>query len=236
MQVTGWAIIRETYTADEVWNSRLPEIVDDIASRIDDTDTNIRVQLDYMNAIPTLRVALQKNHYTPATDVVIELFERIAAVAPGSYGVLHIYDWEGQFGDPNDIHVLVLARGRLRRSRDPFLSPVVPRIEDADPEDDHQPLFSSRLPLGSVVRLTDGTQKLMVIGRRQRDTAGERVFDFAGVPYPQGNLGPGSTFLFDHDAIAEVFYLGYSNDDDVAWLDTLHGLDQPTDTNAPSSP
>jgi len=149
---------------------------------------------------------------------------------------MHVFDDEGRYGELTAMHMLVLARGRLIRHVNPFLTPWIPQVEDSDPEDDHQPLFSSRLPLGSVVRLTDGTQKLMVIGRRQRDTASDRVFDFAGVPYPQGNLGPGSTFLFDHDAIAEVFYLGYSNDDDTAWLDTLHGLDQPTGGGTPSSP
>lgn len=226
MEIHGWAVIRESFTFDDddVDDATLDAVVRDIESRLDHSDGNVRTDLSYLNGTPVLQVALDKNHYTPASDEVIALFEYVARVAPGSYGLLHVYDDDGSYGDRNSLHVLVLARGRVVRRVDPFLTPIQPRVEDPSPDDTLETLLPKYLPLGSVVTLREGEKKLMVFGRHQQDTAGDRVFDYAGVPYPEGNVGPRATFLFDHDAIAEIHYLGYADEEEAAWSAKLGSL------------
>lgn len=78
--------------------------------------------------------------------------------------------------------------------------------------------FKNLLPIGSVVVLKDGEQKLMIYGIAQIDGnqglfRKPKHFDYVSVPYPQGNMGPGSIFLFNHDDIEEVFFRGYEDEE-----------------------
>ncbi|WP_180970110.1 Imm7 family immunity protein [Deinococcus planocerae] len=67
----------------------------------------------------------RRGFYGPELD---DLLASVAAEAPGSYGVMYWRDSER--GDDN-FTVRVMARGRLVDHPDPFLSPVVPTVEDA---------------------------------------------------------------------------------------------------------
>ncbi|BDP41120.1 hypothetical protein DAETH_10890 [Deinococcus aetherius] len=55
------------------------------------------------------------------------LLVSVASEAPGSYGVM---SWRDSERD-DDFTVRVMARGRLSDHPDPFLSPVIPTVEDA---------------------------------------------------------------------------------------------------------
>lgn len=68
---------------------------------------------------------------------VFELFSFIAERAPGSYGLLYVWDDEDREHD-NEFRVWRMARGRVEEFADPFLSPCVPTFEDPyDPEKDN---------------------------------------------------------------------------------------------------
>lgn len=77
------------------------------------------------------------------------------------------------------------------------------------------------LPIGSIVLLKDGTKKLMVFGVRQTDERSGREYDYAGVVYPEGNLGGDTWFLFDHGDIAEVIFRGYEDEERTAFVGRL---------------
>ncbi len=77
------------------------------------------------------------------------------------------------------------------------------------------------LPIGSVVLLKEGTKKAMIYGIKQVDKATDTEFDYLGVVYPEGNLGDGSQFFFNHDAIDQVFYRGYEDEERAAFVDKL---------------
>jgi hypothetical protein len=77
------------------------------------------------------------------------------------------------------------------------------------------------LTLGTVVVLKGAEKKLMVYGRQQRDSANGQVFDYVAVSYPESGVGSHATFLFNCDAINEVVYFGYINDEETAWLEKL---------------
>ena len=65
------------------------------------------------------------------------------------------------------------------------------------------------LPLGSIVYLQEGTQKLMIIGRGvifDDEETGEKAFaDYMGVLYPMG-FQTESTLFFQHENIDKVVF------------------------------
>ena len=63
------------------------------------------------------------------------------------------------------------------------------------------------LPIGSVVKLKNSEKRLMTIGIQQEKD--KKVFDYAGVLYPEGYLGDGGIFVFNQEDIEKISYLGF---------------------------
>jgi hypothetical protein len=94
------------------------------------TIPNKLIQLQRYNGCDSLHIVGQHNH---RSGYVIEVFQWIANHAPGSYGILYIRDDEdSSLGSDysNCFRVWRLRRGKLEEMADPFLSPVIPTVED----------------------------------------------------------------------------------------------------------
>jgi len=73
-------------------------------------------------------------------------------------------------------------------------------------------MFEKLLPIGSVVTLKGGLKKLMIVGLKVAvEEAPDTFYDYIGVLYPEGFMGAQSHFLFNHDDINDVIFMGYSN-------------------------
>jgi hypothetical protein len=71
------------------------------------------------------------NHRGEDHESLLTVLRHIAAELPGSYGLVYWYDDEDPGRDRFDgYRVIVVARGQLQDRYDPFLSPIVPHIED----------------------------------------------------------------------------------------------------------
>lgn len=82
------------------------------------------------------------------------------------------------------------------------------------------------LPVGSVVLLKDATKKLMIIGILQVKPDEHKVYDYLGVPYPEGYVGAENNFLFNHTDINDLIFKGYTNperDIFIKAMDMLYG-------------
>ena len=64
------------------------------------------------------------------------------------------------------------------------------------------------LPIGSVVRLKNGQKRIMIYGRRQLQVGTDKEWDYIACLYPEGNLNEDNCFLFNHDQIEQVYFLG----------------------------
>ena len=73
------------------------------------------------------------------------------------------------------------------------------------------------LPVGSVVLIGDNTKRLMIIGFLQQEAETENVWDYVGIPYPEGYMGSERTYLFNHSQITRVFSIGYQDDEQFAF-------------------
>lgn len=70
------------------------------------------------------------------------------------------------------------------------------------------------LPVGSIVQIEGGTRKTVIIGILQyNQEKPDKLYDYLGVPYPEGFIGQGSTYLFNHEAISEVVYKGFEDEE-----------------------
>ncbi len=71
-----------------------------------------------------------QNHEAGLTERLLQFYRYVAEEAVGSYGLLYIHDDEDTGGADNEFHVYVLAKGRIEKKRDTFLSPCIPTIEE----------------------------------------------------------------------------------------------------------
>lgn len=84
--------------------------------------------------------------------------------------------------------------------------------------------FTELLPIGSVVLLKDATKRLMIYGVGQTDDTNHVDYDYIGVMYPEGNMGEGSQFLFNHSDIAQVFFHGYEDEERSKFITALQNF------------
>ena len=67
--------------------------------------------------------------------------------------------------------------------------------------------ISDLLPIGSIVLLRDGEKRLMIIGVMQNDAGGTgNNYDYLGILYPEGHIGEGFQYLFNHEDIVEIIF------------------------------
>jgi len=71
------------------------------------------------------------------------------------------------------------------------------------------------LPLGSIVIIKGGTQKVVINARGlvTMATNPPSFFDYGGSIYPQGIIGD-QILYFNHSDIANVVFKGYTDEDD----------------------
>ena len=71
-------------------------------------------------------------------------------------------------------------------------------------------MFQGLLPIGSVVLLKDSTKRVMIIGLCQKGTSDpDKVWDYAGVVFPEGYMSADKVFLFDTAQIEQIYQIGY---------------------------
>src|SRR5690348_3479590 len=87
------------------------------------------VELRMVNGMSQLHMSGFANHRAGEGQEMVDLFQHVGKLAPGSYGLLYIRDDEDAGGRNNEFQVLVMKRGAVPERSDPFLSPCIPEIE-----------------------------------------------------------------------------------------------------------
>ncbi|MDO4535237.1 MAG: DUF4176 domain-containing protein [Clostridium perfringens] len=77
------------------------------------------------------------------------------------------------------------------------------------------------LPLGSIVILKNGFKKLMIIGRKILQGKNEKLYDYLGCLYPEGDIGEEYKFIFNHEDIDKIIFKGYEDKEEEAFKKAL---------------
>lgn len=78
------------------------------------------------------------------------------------------------------------------------------------------------LPLGSVVLLKEATKRLMITGYCSMLPENQnKVYDYVGCLFPEGNLAGEEVALFDHEQIGEICHIGLEDDEFVNFNNQL---------------
>ena len=75
------------------------------------------------------------------------------------------------------------------------------------------------LPIGSVVLLKNGRKKIMIYGRKQMQVETGEEWDYLACLYPEGNINEEFMYLFNHDQIDKVYYLGYEDEEEKRFVE-----------------
>lgn len=87
------------------------------------------IKIHKVNGSCQILVSGNTNHYSQDVADIFELYNYIALISQGSYGLLYVRNDESKEAY-NQFEVFVLARGQIRKENDHFLSPCIPKIED----------------------------------------------------------------------------------------------------------
>lgn len=82
--------------------------------------------------------------------------------------------------------------------------------------------MNNLLPIGSVVLLKSGKKKVMIYGRKQIHLDTGKMYDYISCLYPEGNVSPEFTFLFNHEDIEKVFFKGYIDGEEIEFQELLY--------------
>jgi hypothetical protein len=74
------------------------------------------------------------------------------------------------------------------------------------------------LPIGSIVLLKGGTKRIMIYGRQQKELKSDKVWDYIACLYPEGNLNEDYMYLFNHDQIEKIFFIGFQDEEEIEFV------------------
>ena len=78
------------------------------------------------------------------------------------------------------------------------------------------------LPIGSIVRLSNATRKVMVTGyNMETPNRPGKVYNYSGCIFPEGVLRSDVTIVFDHNQIEEIFFKGYENEEQKSFIEKI---------------
>lgn len=73
-------------------------------------------------------------------------------------------------------------------------------------------MYQQLLPIGSIVKLKEAERRVMIYGILQQ-TPEDEIFDYVGVPYPEGYTTVMTKVAFQHSDIEEVEFRGYEDEE-----------------------
>ena len=77
------------------------------------------------------------------------------------------------------------------------------------------------LPIGSVVNVLDYEHRVMIVGIKQLCLDDNHEYDYAAVPYPEGQIGIDSQVLFNNEDITNISFIGCQDSEYFTFKDQI---------------
>ena len=85
-------------------------------------------------------------------------------------------------------------------------------------------MIEKYLPIGSIVLLKGGQKKVMIYGRKQIDSETKKEWDYVACIYSEGNIDSNHNYLFNHEQIDTIFFIGFQDAEELEFNKFLQGL------------
>ena len=106
---------------------------------------------------------------------------------------------------------VIKYRNNLRNKSDEFLQENKTESNDST---EYTIDKDEMLTLGSVVSIKGKEQRYMIFSRLMRNED-NKLFDYYGCLYPEGNTTPDDNILFNSDEISNVYFNGYKDEKEI---------------------
>ena len=127
----GWITLRDVFTCEMEENDNFDAIADEFRIELE--------KMDWCNGFHDIRIVNGEyqmiisgflNHRSQEVDDLFDLYEKISKKAIGSYGLLYIHDDEDKSGNDNNFIVYSIAKGKIQKHIDTYLSPFIGTVEE----------------------------------------------------------------------------------------------------------
>lgn len=88
-------------------------------------------------------------------------------------------------------------------------------------------MYKELMPIGSVVLLKGGEKRLMICGRAVVNDVENKIYDYVACLYPEGIIDSSNLYFFNHDAIKEIYFIGFQDREEMGYrMNVLGELDK----------
>ena len=84
-------------------------------------------------------------------------------------------------------------------------------------------MYRDLMPVGSVVLLKGGEKRLMICGRVVANADENAIYDYAACLYPEGIINSSNLYFFNHDAIEEIYFIGFQDREEMEFRSQVLG-------------
>ncbi|MBQ4233249.1 MAG: DUF4176 domain-containing protein [Lachnospiraceae bacterium] len=78
-------------------------------------------------------------------------------------------------------------------------------------------MYKNLLPIGSVVKLTQGERLVMICGRIVVPENSTDIYDYIGCLYPEGVVGENEMMFFNRDSIETLHFIGFQDTQELTY-------------------
>ena len=69
------------------------------------------------------------------------------------------------------------------------------------------------LPIGTIVLLKGGTKRVLIVGYLPQELNSSEVYDYSGVPFPEGLIDSKKILLIDQNQIEKICHESINDDE-----------------------
>ena len=131
LELHSWITIRETSAATEYEEENIEKIIEEIKVKSKELRWN-RIEVKVLDGEFYLEASIYANRKTEEVVELFDFYEFVGRVAEGSYGIIYMLDDGDKEGLSNEFQVFTLARGKIKKYKDSYLSPFIPTVEDKE--------------------------------------------------------------------------------------------------------
>ncbi len=80
------------------------------------------------------------------------------------------------------------------------------------------------LPIGTIVTLKNATKRILIVGYLAQENGSNELFDYSGVPFPEGLIDSKKILLFNHKQIATIDHFSVNDEETKMFLTKVEKL------------